>query len=343
MYVDDIVTRACKRAWFKSGEITSEVAEIALQNLYLLLSEIANHGVTLWTQSAVIVPTVPNKLAYDLPDGTVDIKDGIFYSVTLPGGGTALSTPGGSGSNAFDYTDVTVFCTQTAPNGEIMYDFGTVVTCPIVGIMANGTADYDLIWSVSQDNVTYTDFYVAGLDTYENLLMSWASINAAPYGRYFKVREVGGATLNINKVVFGQNPTGLPMNRMNRDDYSSLPNPTQSGTQTLQYFVQRLINAPQALTWPVPQSYFNYFLFWSFRQIMDVGDLTNTIEVPQRWQEAITASLAFKMAMEYPEKVPLVERQQLATYAASKMKEAEEEERDDSPIFLGPNITAYTS
>lgn len=341
--VDDFITRAAKRCGFETGDIGSEMAEVGQQNLYLLLSELANHGVTLWTQRATLIGTVPNKLAYDLPDGTVDIKDGLFYSVTLPAGGTASSSPGGTASNAFDYNTPLSACTQTGANGSIGYDFGTTVVIPVVGVLPNGAKTLNLLWEFSTDNVNWTSYYAPGEAVYPAGVTTWAQINVAPSGQYYRVREIGGNTLDVCKIVMGQNPTGLPMNRMNRDDYSNLPNPTQSGTQTLQYFVQRLINAPQTLTWPVPQSYFNYFLFWNFRQIEDVGDLTNTVEIPQRWTEAVISSLAWKIAMEYPKKVNIADRSQLETYAEKKIREAEDEERDDSPIYLGPNISCYTS
>lgn len=341
--VDDVIVRAAKRCKFKPSEITAEVLDTARQNLYMLLSNVANHGVTLWTQRKTILAVQPNKLAYDLPSGTVDVKNALFRSVTLPAGGTAGSSAGGTASNAFDFTDVTLACTQTSADGNISYNFGTTVTVPVVGVMVNGNATLNLVWEYSSDNSTWTAFYSPGSASYTDLLVEWADINAAPSAQYYRVRETGGATLNVRKVIFAQSPSELPMARLNRDDYTSQPNKTQTGGQSLQYFVQRLENYPQMLTWPVPNGYFGSIVAWNFRHIQDVGDLTNTLEIPQRWVTAVVAMLAAEMAEEYPDRVDDRLLARLQERSARKTREAEDEERDDSPIYLGPNLSPYTA
>jgi hypothetical protein len=43
---------------------------------------------------------------------------------------------------------------------------------------------------------------------------------------------------------------------------------------------------------------------WYSRQIMDVGALTDELEIPQRWYEAIVMNLAHRLSLELPQ-VPM--------------------------------------
>ena len=82
-------------------------------------------------------------------------------------------------------------------------------------------------------------------------------------------------------------------------------------------------------------------VIWRSRQIMDVGALTNELEVPQRWYEAVLMNLAHRMSLELPA-VPMDRTNYLEKMAAMFLQEAENEERDKSPIYFAPNISVYT-
>jgi hypothetical protein len=74
---------------------------------------------------------------------------------------------------------------------------------------------------------------------------------------------------------------------------------------------------------------------------MDVGALTDELEVPQRWYEAIIFMLSHRMSLELPQ-VPMDRTLYLEKMADRYFTEAEAEERDKSPIYLSPNISVYT-
>jgi len=80
---------------------------------------------------------------------------------------------------------------------------------------------------------------------------------------------------------------------------------------------------------------------WTHRYIMDVGTMTQQIEVPQRWYEAIVSMLAAKMALEIPE-VPVDMVPLLDAKADKALYIAQAEERDASPMMIQPNISMYT-
>lgn len=93
--------------------------------------------------------------------------------------------------------------------------------------------------------------------------------------------------------------------------------------------------------WPTPSSAFVQIVVWYSRQIMDVGSLTNELEIPQRWYEAVLFGLSHRMALELPAVAP--DRiAYLEKMAAQYLYDAEQEERDKSPIYWAPNISVYT-
>jgi hypothetical protein len=80
---------------------------------------------------------------------------------------------------------------------------------------------------------------------------------------------------------------------------------------------------------------------WYSKQVMNVGDLTNELEIPQRWYLAVVNMLAHQMSMELPQ-VDLGRIQYLEGQAEKYLAQAEAEERDRSPIYFAPNISPYT-
>jgi hypothetical protein len=74
---------------------------------------------------------------------------------------------------------------------------------------------------------------------------------------------------------------------------------------------------------------------------MDVGTMTEQIEVPQRWYDAIVSGLAAMLALELPDVDPQM-IPVLDAKAAQSLATAQAEERDNSPIMWAPNISMYT-
>jgi hypothetical protein len=147
--------------------------------------------------------------------------------------------------------------------------------------------------------------------------------------------------MGVYQVVFGSNATEIPVARMNRDDYTNLPNKNFTNNWPLQYWFDRTIPQPAMYMWPTPGTYAPQLVVWRHRHIQDVGDLSGELEIPQRWYLAIQNMLAHQMAMELPsvatERIAYCEQQ-----AEKFWFQAEQEERDKSPIYFAPNISYYT-
>ena len=80
---------------------------------------------------------------------------------------------------------------------------------------------------------------------------------------------------------------------------------------------------------------------WYSRQIMDVGDLYDELEIPQYFYQAIQFMLAHQMSMILPG-VDIPRMQYLEVQAEKYFQMAEAENRDKSPIYYSPNISCYT-
>ena len=77
------------------------------------------------------------------------------------------------------------------------------------------------------------------------------------------------------------------------------------------------------------------------KQMMDVGSLTNEIDVTDRWITSIQASLSHKLALQIPG-VDMGRITYLEGQAEKLFMQANNEERDKSPIYFQPNISYYT-
>jgi hypothetical protein len=76
------------------------------------------------------------------------------------------------------------------------------------------------------------------------------------------------------------------------------------------------------------------------RYIMDVGTLTQTLDIPQRWYQYIIWQLAFYMFAESPDSDPAALPTIQAGIALSQP--VTKAERDASPLMISANIRPYT-
>ena len=311
-----VIDHAYRRCRVPPEGISSEQISFALDSLYLVLSMLANRGLQLWCIEKYIMPLYQAQGLIEMPNGIVDILNTNLRTLQeVSGTSTSTST-----------TYQTIFTSQTQVTN--------------VGVYWNG-ASTSYALETSDDGTTWTTVAtVANPSTTANET-TWTDIEGSLATFYFRVRATSG-TLNQSQVFLANTPTEIPMARLNRDDYVNLPNKAFQG-RPLQFWVNRQLNNPILYLWPVPSAQFvtAQVIVWIKRYIMDVGTMTQEIEIPQRWYDAVVYILAARIA----EETPTVDPQMIAILdqkAQRSLLEAENEERDDSPIFLTPNIAVYT-
>ena len=97
------------------------------------------------------------------------------------------------------------------------------------------------------------------------------------------------------------NQTDTSLTRISPSSYSSIPNKLNTG-KPLQIYFQRT-TSPQYTLWPVPDDVETYTLvYWRVKRIQDTGTAgSNNYDAPERWLPALTAGLAYYVAMKKPE------------------------------------------
>lgn len=351
-----VIERAVRRCGRLPGSISSEDLDLARQNLFLNMTELINRGIPLWSIEKIVLGLNFNQNLLVFPVGTIDLRNVLYRYNVLPSGGTAYSSAGGNANNAFDGVGTNV-CTQTSPNGYILYDFGQQIVVPTVGFLNNQTETLSPVYEWSNDGEAWTLLtqasYAGGMpttfgsSTYNANQWYWQDISQPVAARFYRLRETGGGTLNVNQIVFGQSAREVTISRTNADDYQNLPFKNEvttsgngGGGRPLQYWFDRQIQ-PQAWIWPPSGLLMNSLVCWGRRQLQDVGSYTATLEFPDRWLNAVIWDLAEVLSHELQgvqiQRIPLI---------AAKKKEAMQlawsEERDMSPVMYTPNIGVYT-
>jgi hypothetical protein len=311
-----VIENAIRRCKLPAESITAEYVDIANDQLYLLLSDLANMGAPLWCIEKQIIP-----LYNGVGDVVLDTKVVDILNSNL----RQLQTV--SGTN-----------TTTSTTHTIAFGGDTFVTTVGVKWLA---ASVPIALERSPDNIVWetiqTENPVATTGEW-----TWFDLESSVATPYFRVRATTG-TLVFEEIYTGNTPTEIPLARMNRDDYTNLPNKYFQSNRPLQYWYDRLIPNPVMHLWPVPNSGADtsQLVIWIQRYIMDVGTMTQELEVPQRWYEAIVSMLAAKMAMEIVE-VEVGMIGMLDAKAQQALYTAQAEERDNSPMTIAPNIAMYT-
>lgn len=338
--VQDLIDHGARRSGKLSEELTSEQVYSARQSLFYLLSNLSNRGIQYWAIDKKVFGMKVGQYVYSLPAGSTDVLNALYRRMNRPTG-TYTSSSGiaaYAGDNDLETVDV-----QTLPNGNIAIGFGTdnPIYAGSIGILPGVSGSFHILLEYSTDGTTWSLLQDTGVTTWVDGQWLWYDIDPGQSVQYYRMRETGGNTLQVREFYVGNNSTEIPMSRLNRDDYTSLPNKNFTANQPFQFWFNRTIPQPELTLWPVPSDPFVQMTVWYSRNIMDVGSLSGEIEIPDRWYLAIQSMLAHQMSMELPgiatERIMYLEKM-----ADKYLYDAEQEERDKSPIYYSPNISVYT-
>jgi hypothetical protein len=343
--VQQFIDQGARLSGKLAEELTVEQVQASKQGLFFLLSNLINQGINYWAINKVVYGLLPNQYQYALPVGGVDVLNALYRTMTRPNG-AYTSSAGGTVSNLYD-GNITTYAQQTTANGNFVVNYGTNNTQYIgsIGIMpyvsGGGSATWSYYLQASTEGTTWTTLYTATSVTVTNGQWIFQDIDPGANVAYYRIQAFGGTTLALYELYLGTNSTEIMMARLNRDDYTNLPNKNFTANQPYQFWFNRQIPQSQITLWPTPSNAFVQMTVWYSRQIDDIGALNNQIEIPQRWYQAIQYMLAREMTL----LLPGVDPTRIAVIDAQAEKYfimAENEERDKSPIYLYPNISVYT-
>lgn len=316
-----VIDRALRRARIPSEQITGELVDIALQNLFLLLQHLANLGAPLWAVERVILAAYQGQAQVVMPVGTVDVMNANFRLLQQVTG------------------------TITAAAQAYTVAFGSPTQVTTFGFQAATNQTLNLSFQTSPNGVAWTTVLTVGSTAYLANKWYWYDLDgtiAQPYVRVIETAVPAG-TINWTQSYIGNTPSSIPMARLNQDDYTALPNRASQG-KPLQFWFNRVVPNPIMYVWQVcdATNAVGQYEIWRQRQIMDVGTMQQSLEIPDWWFDTVVWGLAFRVAQE----TPSMTDQQIANCEGrykSSLLEASSENRDDSPTFFAPNIGIYSA
>jgi len=338
--VQNLIDSGARRAGKLAEELTDEQVAAAKQSLYYLLSSLANWGINYWAINKVIVGLIPDKQFYYLPVGTVDVLNANYRTVTPITTGAFSSS--GNTANAFNGVGDAI-CQLSTNTGYIGINSGSgnPVYMATVGVLPAVSGSVTIEIQGSEDGSTWASIHSPGAVDWVAGEWIYYDLPTSATVPFWRIKQSAGVNMGFFQVVFGTMPVAINMARMNRDDYSSLPNRNFEALRPLQYWFNRTIPQPNMELWPVPNSIQPQLELWLNRYIQDVGDLSGEIEIPQYMYLAIQWGLAHQMAAELPQVEP-----SRITYCEQQYEKhllmAQNENRDKSPIYFAPNISYYT-
>lgn len=311
-----VIDTAVRRCRIPVQAITSEMQQYAKDALYLILSDLGNYKTPSWCIQRQIYPFYLNQPIVTLDAGTVEVLNANYRTTLQVTGATVTSA------------------------NEYKVEFDTETQVSTIGIKWSAdVTDIPLVFQVSNNGSTWT---TVGTETTTATAgtKNWYDISQPL--PYFFFRITSTSTISYSSIFLSNTPTEIPFGVLNRDTYVNQSNKIFAGRPTT-YWLKRDRVRPEIYLWPAPDSTAEtaQLIVWRHRHIMDVEKLTQEVEVPQRWLEAITARLAAKMAMETPAVdaglIPM-----LTQMAQVAQQAAWDGDNDGSSTYIQPWIAPYT-
>lgn len=171
---------------------------------------------------------------------------------------------------------------------------------------------YDLRTARRSLNLMFTDWANRGINLWT--VEQGTQVLTAGTGTYNLPADTVDLIEQVIRTDSGSasNQADLALTRVSVSTYSSIPNKLTQG-RPVQIYIDRQATQPTINLWPVPDTAQTYTLvYWRLRRIQDAGNGANTMDVPFRFLNCLTAGLAYYIAMKVPgglERIQLLKAQ----------------------------------
>lgn len=324
--VANLIERAVRKCGVMPSILGGEQLLNATDSLGELLIGLTNRGVNLWCVDKRVRAPAALTTRIRLSADTVNLLN-VLYRV-----GT--------------YTPATSLALAVA---IVDYGVGAAVNVVSVSFLPPVVGDYHITTESSDDGVTWavrSSVFIPSVAAANQGIAADTETGVA--ARFWRMRETVLTTLVFTSATFVSAAAEYPMSQMSRDEYTALPNKNFAAGQNLQYFFDKQVDflggpGPLLWLWPLLQTDGPQVITWIQRQIQDVGDLSNTLDIPTRWITAVTCKLASLIALELPKELVSQDRlDMLMKLAETEIRTAEDGEIDGGPLKIQPNIRGYT-
>lgn len=345
---EKIIQHAARRAGFKPQQLSAEDLQVALDSLFSVTAEWSAVGFQLWTRQFLLLGCTIGSPDVATPAGTLEILHS-YWRIFLPYRGECTLSDGGFDGNLFSGQpgpDVVV----QGPNPFVTVPFSGATETDTIGVLLGGSTTFTGTATVysSPDGVSftqaqqYTGTFVPGAWTYFDL-------NPTIVTPYLRIVFMQSGPIAIQQLQFAlANPQDIENGPLSIDDYYNLPNKQFRSDRPVSTYQDRQLAGPVLKIWPVLNEggfYNGTISVLARRYIQDPGTLTQVMELPQYWYEAIVNRLSTRLYLELPGELASQARQPLEVLEqlASKSESiAWAENRVQGPIRIYPVMSCYT-
>ena len=296
--VEPLIRDAYENIGIAPEMLTPQKLDSARRSINLLLIEWMNKSTNLWTLHSGFLALNEFQSSYILPNYVSDLTEVNLRSSNRVLGGIPASSNGGIAVNAFDGNAATA-CTQDVPDGNISYDYGAGMSQNIsfCGITSHANLTYNLNIEASNNNANWQNILTIPAKAFTAGQLYWFDIPTPTNARYYRIRETGGATLNISEIYLNNNVTDTVIGSISRNEYLSLPEKKLTGRPSSYYFDRKI--TPILNLWPAPSNLYNAIEYSYKKMMQDVGLYTNSLDIPARFYPALTTGLSYKLSLKY--------------------------------------------
>lgn len=147
--------------------------------------------------------------------------------------------------------------------------------------------------------------------------------------------DLGADTIDVLQAVVRRGNDDLSIQRVSRDEFLNIPNKTTQ-SRVAQYFVDRQTN-PKLKVWPAPENSTDQIVLDRLVRMDDFDTFGNTADMPFRLYPALTAGLAYYIAMKRNPKLV----QLLKAVYEEELERALSEDRDRASYSIAPSLDYY--
>lgn len=343
---DDLILECFERIGFAGDQLVPVQLQSARRSLNFLLLDWISKSINLWTINKEYLPLNTGQSRYTLSTSITDILEVLQRTFTRQLNGTAQSNTtntydgagGGNPLSAFD-NDFSTACVQNAADGNISYTYGAgnTQTITFIGVRSNTNTSYNLVVEYSNDNATWLPLNVDWTHpySYETGVTRWVDVVTPVAAMTYRIRETGGATLNLQEIYFGNSTIDLRITPISRDTYLSYSQKYLQGRPTTYYFDKSL--TPNINIWPTPSNDYLVLQYSFVKTMYDVGEFYNTASVPARMYPALAAGLTWMLSVKYkPEMADVFKAQYDEVFTLATANDSE-----NVDMTIGYDLNSY--
>ncbi len=314
-----VIELALRRCRVPPQRISGEMTEVALDQLGLLLSDYALHGLKLWTTEKVVLGLNEGYSYVTAPPGTLEVKDvNIRSTAALDGAITATTST----------------CQLALTSASAVQH---------VGVKLSAAGAFDFVIERSSNGSSWVTAANPAAAAYAADTWYWFDIEGAVTAGWIRIREANGATISVANLTAATRGREIPLGMLSRNQYASLPDKYQPGIPN-QFWLDRQRDTTILYLWPCPNSSAatdRQIVGYRERHVMDVTSLTQTLDVPQNWYSAVIDGLALKLCKSVQE-VDLALKPDIERDAATALAMAKMDQRSRADIVVDVDIRRYT-